>query len=170
MPRQLIPTSSTLVVTDGDAAYDTAAEVAAIVQAQTANAAFTKIWQMTVPAQQKIRWGSGSPNQQRNQGFVIFFALDTSTDFEELTVRLVVANARETRSRMVYEFQTQRTHTATATSVATATPVDINAMLPLPAQKGLAVEDSLLQVWSRTTVSGTTVDNVTFQLPVTIYQ
>ena len=94
--------------------------------------------------------------------------MDVSTDFEELTVRLVVANARETRSRMVYEFQTQRTHTATFTTVVTATPVDINALLPLPVQKGLAVEDSLLQIWSRTTVPGTTIDTVTFHIPGTL--
>ena len=169
MPRKLQPTASTLVVTDGDASFDTAAEVSAIVQANTGNSQFSKIWQKTVPAQQKIRWGSGSPNQQRNQGFVVFFALDVGTDFEELTVRLVVANALETRSRMVFEFQTQRTHAGTTTVVG-ATPTDINAMLPLPAQKGLAGEDSLLQIWSKTTVQGTTCDNVTFQLPVTIYQ
>ena len=169
MPRKLQPTASTLVVTDGDASFDTAAEVSAIVQANTANSQFSKIWQKTVPAQQKIRWGSGSPNQQRNQGFVVFFALDVGTDFEELTVRLVVANALETRSRMVFEFQTQRTHAGTTTVVG-ATPTDINAMLPLPAQKGLAGEDSLLQIWSKTTVQGTTCDYVTFQLPETIFQ
>jgi len=170
MARQLVGTPSTMVVTDGSAAFDTAAEVAAIVQANTANLQFTKIFQKVVPAQQKIRFGSGSPNQQRNQGFLIFFALDVGTDFEEMTVRLVVANSLETRSRMVYEFQTQRTHTATPTTVITATPVDINAMLPLPAQRGLAGEDDLLQVWAKTTVAGTTVDNVTFQIPITIYQ
>ena len=32
MPRKLQPTASTLVVTDGDASFDTAAEVSAIVQ------------------------------------------------------------------------------------------------------------------------------------------
>lgn len=169
MPRKLQPTASTLVVTDGSAAFDTAAEVAAIVQANTANTQFTKLWQKVVPAQQKIRFGSGSPNQQRNQGFLIFFALDVGTDFEEMTIRLVVANALETRSRMVFEFQTQRTHAGTTTVVG-ATPTDINAMLPLPAQKGLAGEDSLLQIWGKTTVPGTTVDNVTFQIPATIYQ
>ena len=43
MPRTLQPTASTLVVTDGDAAFDTAAEVAAIVQANTTNTQFTKL-------------------------------------------------------------------------------------------------------------------------------
>jgi len=46
------PFQTQLLVGDGDAAFNTSAEVATIIQANTANASFTKIWEMTVPAQQ----------------------------------------------------------------------------------------------------------------------
>lgn len=168
----LKPYATSLVVGDGDAAYDTAAEVGAIVQANTGNAAFTLIWQMTIPAQQIIGWGSGTMAQGgRNQGFVSFAAQDVGTDFEDGILRLQVANARQTRSQMVQEFNTQRLHTQTATTVATATPTDINQMVALPllnAPKG--GQDDLLQLWFRTTIPGTTVDSVTFSIPATIWQ
>ena len=172
MPRRLQAFNSHVVVTDGDAAFDTSAEVATIVQANTANAAFTKIWERTVPAQQLYHWGHGSPNQQRNQGYMHFMAIDIGTDFEDGILRLVQANARETRSITVFEINTQRLHTTTATTVATGTPTDINQMVPLPVQNQFPFigEDSLLQLWFVTRVAGTTVDGVDFSIPVTIYQ
>lgn len=170
--RQLTGFASSLVVQDGDAAYDTSAECAAIIQANTGNASFTKFWEMTIPAQQIIRWGSGSPNQQRNQGFCHFFALDVGTDFEEGILRIVVANARETVSRVVMELNSQRLHTTDSTTAITATPTSIDDMVAVPEQVNspAAGEDSLLQLWFKTTVAGTTVDAVGFSIPCTIYQ
>ena len=170
--RRLKGTPGVVVVGDGNAAFDTSAEVAAIIQANTALTTPSLIWEMTVPAQQMIRWGSGSPNQQRNQGYAHFFALDTGTDFEEGTLRLMVTNARRQRSVLVHEFNTQRLHTTTSTSTITATPTDINTMVALPEQLGspLVREDSLLQLWFQTRIPGTTVDAVGFSIPCTIYQ
>jgi len=170
--RVFSPFTSVLTVGDGDAAFDTSAELATIIQANTGNAGFTKIFQKTVPAQQMMRWGSGSPLDQRGQGFATFAAVDLGTDFEDGMLRLVVANSRETRSVVVREFNTVRLHTATATSLITATPTDINEMMPLPEQiqSPLALEDSLLQIFFSTRSAGTTVDGVTFQIPVTTYQ
>jgi hypothetical protein len=164
--------ASHVVVTDGDAAFDTSAEVAAIVEANTAGAGFTLIWQRTVPAQQIIRWGSGSPNQQRNQGFMHFMAMDEGTGYEDGVIRLVVADAREISRIVVIEINTQRLHTTTFTTVITGTPTDINALYPLPLQVDApgVQEDSLLQIYFRTTVATTTVDAVDFSIPVTIYQ
>ena len=170
--RQLTGFASSLVVQDGDAAYDTSAECAAIIQANTGNNSFTKFWQMTVPAQQIIRFGSGSPNQQRNQGYCHYFALDVGTDFEEGILRLVVSNARETVTRVVMEMNSQRLHTTTATTAITATPTSIDDMVAIPEQinSPAAGEDSLLQLWFKTTIPGTTVDAVGFSIPCTIYQ
>ena len=165
--------ASTLVVGDGSAAYDTSAEVAAIIQANTANAAFTKIWEMVVPAQQVIGFGSGTAaaGGGRNQGFMHFFAMDVSTDFEDGILRLVVANARETRSKTVMEQNTQRLHTTTATTAITATPTSINDMIALPLLNApKAAQDDLLQLWFKTQVAGTTVDAVGFSIPITIWQ
>jgi len=165
--------ASTLVVGDGDSAYDTSAECATIIQANTGNSAFTKFWEMTVPAQQIIGFGSGTAaaGGGRNQGFMHFFALDIGTDFEEGILRLVVANARETRSKMVLEQNTQRLHTTTATTAITATPTSINDMIALPLLNApKAAQDDLLQLWFKTTIAGTTVDAVGFSIPISIWQ
>lgn len=169
--RVLVGQEEVVTVGDGDAAFNTSAEVAAIIQANTTNASFTKIWERTVPAQQFLRWGSGSPNQQRNQGYIHFFALDVATDFEEGTIRLVIANANETRSRIVKVMNSQRLHTATVTTAITATPRDINEMVALPEQRHspLVGEDSLVQIWFRTNIVGTTVDACEFSIPMTVY-
>lgn len=170
--RRLVPFPTQLLVDNGDAAFNTSAEVAAIIQANTANASFTKIWEMTVPAQQVIGWGDGLASQQRNQGYMHFFALDVGTDFEEGLLRLVVANSRETRSRLVFEQNTQRLHTVTVTTAITATPTDINQMVALPLDRAApkAAQDDLLQLWFRTTIPGTTVDACEFSIPATIWQ
>ena len=169
--RKLVGCATNLEITDGDTAYDTIAEVAALIEAGTASASFHKIWEMTVPAQQIIRWGTGSANQQRNQGFMSFNALDVGTGFEEGIVRLVVANARETRVVVVREVNTQRLHTVTTTAIG-AVPVDINEMVALPEQMGSPAvgEDSKLQIWFKSTIPTTTVDSAGFSIPATIYQ
>jgi len=170
--RRLVGFETNMTVGDGDAAFDTSAEVAAIIQSNTATAGFTLVWQHTVPAQQIIRWGSGSPNQQRNQGFMHFFAADLGTGFEEGILRLVVSNARQTVQKVVKELNTQRLHTTTNTSAITATPTDINAMVALPEQvrSPAAQEDSLLQLYFSTRIQTTTVDSCEFSIPVTVYQ
>jgi len=170
--RQLAPFETNFTVGDGDAGFTTSALVAAIIEANTATAGFTLIWQHTVPAQQLIRWGSGSPNQQRNQGFMHFFALDVGTGFEEGVLRLNVANARETVIRTVKELNTQRLHTTVSTTAITATPTDISTMIALPEQirSPAAVEDSLMQILFSTRIATTTVDACEFSIPVTVYQ
>jgi hypothetical protein len=170
--RKLVGFGSDMVVTDGDANFDTAAEVAAIVQANTSTASFSLIWQHTVPAQQILAWGSGSPSQQRNQGYLWFYAIDTGTDFEDGNLRLVIANARSTRVRVVKEMNTQRLHTTNAGSLVLATPTDINEMVALPEQVAFPKvgENSLMQLFFQTTIPGTTVDAVNFSIPYTAYQ
>lgn len=157
-------------VTDGDAAYDTSAEVAAIVEANTANSAFTKIWEHTVPAGQMVAWGHGSPNQQRNQGYLWFAAIDAGVGFEEGTLRLLRSNARETFKDFIAEYDTRALHTTTATSLTTAQPTDINSKTPLPFTGKWVKEDSKLQLEFKTHTATTTVDQTDFSIPVTIWQ
>lgn len=170
--RQLVGFPSSFTVADGDAAYDTSAEVATLVEANTGSGVFALIWQKTVPAQQIIRWGSGNANQQRNQGFVYFFALDAGTGFEEGLLRLQVANATETRITTVQELNSSNLHTTTNTNATTATPTDISNMRPLPEAVNFpaAGEDSKLQLMFKTQSATTTVDVCNFNIPVTIYQ
>jgi len=100
-----------------------------------------------------------------------FNALDVGTGFEEGIVRLVVSNARETRTVVVREVNTQRLHTVTTTLIGSV-PTDINQMVALPEQLGSPAvgEDSLMQIWFKTTQATTTVDSSGFSIPATIYQ
>ena len=171
--RKLVGFGTDLVVTDGDVNYNTAALVAAIVQLNTGNAAYSLIWQMTVPAQQILAFGAGTPSQQRNQGYLWYYNLDeTNNDFEDGNLRLIISNARSTRVRVVKEVNTQRLHTTDATSTTTSTPTDINTMIALPEQVAFPKvgENSLLQLNFQTTIPGTTVSATNFSIPATVYQ
>ena len=158
-------------VNDGDSAYDTSGELATIVQANTANTtSFTKIWQKTIPAGQQIAWGHGRADLPRNQGFLWWAAIDTGTDAEQGTLRIQVANSRETKILFVGEFDTRELNTGTATTLATMQPSDIDSKQPLPFTGIWVNEDSFLQLYFRTHTPGTTVDGVGFSIPVTIRQ
>jgi len=167
-----MPFAKHLVVTDGDAAYDTMAEVLAIIGALAAGSVWTKVWAKTVPAQQAIRWGFGSPATPHNQGYMWFCSIDSGTDFQVGVVRLVQANAQETIVKTVKEIDDTRLHGTTVTTLATATPVDINQMIALPEKVEFPKvgEDSKLQIWYRCITAATAEDNVGFSIPCTVYQ
>ena len=159
-------------VTDGDAAYDTMAEVLAIIGGLAAGSPWTKIWEKTVPAQQQIRWGFGSPALPMNQGYMWFASLDSGTAFQTGKLRLRQANARETSVYTVLEVDDSRLHTATSTTLTTATPLNKNEMIALPEKVEFPKvgEDSVLQLWYRCIAVATAEDDVGFSIPVTIYQ
>jgi len=167
-----MPYKSHVGITDGDAAYDTMAEVLAIIGALAAGSVWTKIWQKTVPAQQALRWGFGSPALPHNQGYMWFCSIDTNVDFQVGVLRLVQANARETKVYTVLEVDDTRLHLATVTTLTTATPNDINQMIALPEKVEFPKvgEDSKLQLWYRCVIAATAEDNVGFSIPVTVYQ
>lgn len=172
MPPTQMPFRKHLRIEDGDAAYDTMAEVLAIIGALAAGSVWTKIWEMTVPAQQKIAFGFGSPAFPDNQGYMWFCSIDTGTDFQVGELRLVQCKARETVSLVVAEFDDSRLHGNTITTLATATPVDKKEMMALPEKIEFPFigEDSKLQLWYRCITAATAEDNVGFSIPITIYQ
>jgi hypothetical protein len=167
-----MPFKSHVVVTDGDAAYNTMAEVLAIIGALAAGSDWTKIWEMTVPAQQQIRWGLDSPALPRNQGYMWFCSLDSGTDFQVGMLRLSIANARETIVRPVLEVDDTRLHGTTVTTLTTATPTNINEMIALPEKVEFprVGEDSKLQLYYKCITAATAEDNVGFSIPITISQ
>jgi len=128
--RKMVGFQTDLVVSSGDSSYDTSAECAAIIQANTSVTSYSLFWQLTCPAQQILAWGYGLRNFQRNQGYMWFYAADLSTGFEEGNLRLVVSNARSTRVQVVKELNTQRLHTTNPATDISATPTDINTMIP----------------------------------------
>lgn len=167
-----MPFKAHLGITDGDTAYDTEAEVVAIIGALAAGSVWTKIWEKTVPAQQQIRWGYGSPNQPQNQGYMWFASLDEGTGFQSGILRLVQANSRETRVLTVLEIDDSRLHSGTSTTLETAALIDKNEMIALPEKVEFPKvgEDSLLQLWYRCIAVATAEDAAGFSIPVTIYQ
>lgn len=159
-----------LKISNGDAAYDTAAEVIALLGA--AAAGFSKIWEMSVPAQQQMRWGFGNPAYPHNQGYMWFAIADATTDLCSGILRLVQANARETKVFTVVEIDDSRLHTSTVTTIATLTPTSIDDMIALPekVQFPRVGEDSLLQLHYSVIARATTEDIAEFSIPATVYQ
>lgn len=171
--RREIPYKSHVGITDGDASYDTMAEVLAIIGALEAGSVWTKIWERTTKAQEKVRWGFGSPATPHNQGYMWFCSLNEGGTFQVGVLRLVQAKARERLSYVVLEVDDTRLHGTTVTSLALATPTNINEMMALPEKVEFkkVAEDSLLQLWYRCVIASTVAeDNVGFSIPITVYE
>jgi len=171
--RKLVGFATDVVVEDGNAAYDTSAEVSALIEANKSNATYSLIWEQTCPAQQILAWGYGSPSAQRNQGFMWFYAADISTAFNVGNLRLQISNARSTRVQVVKQQNDQRLHSTDVTSTTTAQPTDINNMIALPEAVLFPKvgENSLLQLTYQTTqATAGVVDECNFSIPSTVYQ
>lgn len=168
-PRS-VPYRDYVQVIDGDGAYNTVAELLALIGA----AAFTDfrlIWEKTIPAQLRYRWGFGSAGLPRNQGYMWFASLDITTAFDVGVLRLLEATAQERRSWLVANIPDQALHTTDFTSLVTATPTNQNEMIALPEKIEFPKvgEDSLLQLKYRLDVASTDNDAVGFMIPVTVY-
>jgi len=166
---QQVPFKSYVQVESGNAAYDTAAEVYAAIGAA---GVWTTIWEMTVPAQQQIRWGYGSPATPQNQGYLWFAMLDSGTDWSVGTLRLVQQNARRTVKYVVAEMPDSQLHSATVTTIATAALIDKNQMIALPEKVEFRKvgEDSLIGLEYALVTAATAVDAAGFRIPITVYQ
>jgi len=159
-------------VVDGDAAFDTAAEVIALIGA-AAHADFRLIWEMTVPAQQMIAWGFGTAGLPHNQGYMWFTSADEATDLDIGILRLAQSNARGTKTFVVAEVPDSSLHLPTAApTVANCMPTDRNTMVALPEKVEFPYigEDSRLQLTYALVTAATTHDNADFRIPITVYQ
>ena len=142
-----------------------------MIEAGSAGLNWNLVWEKTVPAQQVLYWGYGDPNQQRNQSFNWFAAIDAGTGFEDGILRLSVTNATRTNSVVVAEFNTANMHTTTATSLTTAQPTTIDGKVPLPLQTAIAAgEDSYVQLYFKSQSVTTTVDQTNFSIGYTVVQ
>jgi hypothetical protein len=156
---------------DGDAAYDTDAELVTIVKALTTGV-FSIFWQKTVPAQQQMRWGFGSAALPDNQGYWWFAIIDATTEFMGGVVRLCQSDANGYRKLVVQEVSDSQLHSTTNTSVATATLIDKAQMMPLPEkiEYPKVGEDSKLQIeYKFLTGTKANTDVLGFRVPGTIY-
>ena len=118
----------------------------------------------TIPAQQTVRYGYGTPELPDNQGYLyILFAAGGAAEYIG-RVRLVQANAQETIKYVVAEFNIASTHGSVTNKA---------MMLPLPEQTQfpLVGEDSKmwLEVADPTGGDALTLADSTVYIPVTIY-
>jgi len=171
--KNTVPTAqgfrTDVLIPDGDAAFDTAAEVFALIGAA---GVWTNIWEMTIPAQQAVHWGYGSPATPQNQGYMWFAMLDSGTNWSVGVVRLAQINARRTRTEIVAEIADSALHSTTVTTIATAALLNKNEMYALPekVEKPLVGEDSLIVIQYRLITAATAVDAAGFKIPITVYQ
>lgn len=155
-----------LVIEDGDAAFDTAAEMFALVGAV---GAWHRIWEMTVPAQQAIHYGYGSPATPYNQGYMFFF-IASAVAYDVGRFRLIQSNARRTKIIVVGQFADVGTHGNVA-AIADPTIISKEEMTALPekVEYPLVVEDSILAIdyFPDVVVVETQAG---FKIPVTVYE
>lgn len=160
----------TLTIQSGDAApvvFNTGA--ALLLNANLGLANETRLmWEMTVPAQQKIRWGYGTPALPMNQGY-IFWCLGSAAAFNPGFLSLAVQNNPRTDTRIVKRFDQNTLHTAVPTTVITARTIDKNQMIAIPEMGALVGQDSRLQLYFQFIAAALVNINVDFSIPCTKY-
>lgn len=169
-PRTTVPAAQgfrlDLVIEDGDDAFDTAAEVIALIGAV---GAWHRIWEMTVPAQQAIHFGYGSPATPMNQGYLFFYAASAAA-YDVGRFRLVQCNARRTKIIVVGQYSDMGTHGLVA-AIADPRLVSKNDMTALPekVEYPLVGEDSFLAIDYMPDVL-VVETQAAFKIPVTVYE
>ena len=153
-------------IVDGDAPFDTAAEVIALIGAVTV---YWRIWEMTIPAQQFVHWGYGSPATPQNQGYMFFYAASAAA-FDVGVLRLIQENARRTHTIPVAELADVGLHAQVA-AIADASLIDKNEMVALPekVEYPLVGEDSRIALDYRPDVLVVETQSA-FKIPITVYQ
>lgn len=169
-PRGSVPARvgfrTDVIIENGDAAFDTAAEVFALIGAVNI---WHRIWEMTIPAQQAVHWGYGSPATPMNQGYMYFFAA-SAVAFDVGMLRLVQENARRTTKIVVGELADQSLHAQVA-AIADPSLIDKNEMVALPekVEHPLVGEDSRIALEYYPTVL-VVETQAGFKIPITVYQ
>ncbi len=155
-------------IEDGDAAYDTEAEVYGAIGAV---GIWTIIFEMTVPAQQMVHWGYGSPATPQNQGYM-WFAVVGAAAFEVGKLRLFQNSARRTQYKPVCEVSDVALHSATFdAAIANVALINKNEMYALPekVEFKLVGEDSLIGLEYRM-ITDATPAHAGFKIPITSYE
>jgi len=155
-------------VEDGDAAFDTEAEVFAAIGAV---GAWSRIWEMTCPAQQEIAWGYGTAGLPTNQGFMWFVAMLVGAGYDVGQLRLILEDHNRTVSPPVVSLPDSQLHLEEATfAFGLAIPRNRNDLTPLPEKREFPTvhEDSriALDYLPRVLVAE---DRCNFRIPITRY-
>lgn len=160
----------TLTVVRGDAlpvVFNT--QAALLLNANLGLANQTRLlWEMTVPAQTKYRWGYGTPQLPANQGYM-WFQLSSAAAFDQGYVDLAVQNNPRTDTRIVKEMDQNTLHTGVPTTLITGRSFDKNQLVALPEMGPLVGQDSRLQIYFRWIANALVNINCGFSIPCTRY-
>jgi len=158
-----------LSVERGDAAFNTNALMFAIMNACVAGVEQV-IWEMTVPAQQKFRWGYGTPQLPMNQGLCLFVSMDATTAYDQGLLHLCCQNAPRTDLRYIKTMDIDNLHAWDAGFVfANSLVLDKNTRIALP-EMGVSVGhySRMVMRYLPRVLTGAD-DQVAFSIPVTRY-
>ena len=122
-----------------------------------------------------IRWGFGNPNQNQNQGYWQFCAIDVNVDFSQGVVTLAYENHSRHTYIPIEEKADTMLHGNTVTTMATAmASKDKNSLQALPEggstmNPAIVGQDSRLVIDYLTLVAATAVEDCQFNIPITKY-
>lgn len=158
---------TSMTIEKGDSSYNTIAKIIALAPVVGSK---MRIWEYTVPAQQAIAWGYGSPLTPDNQGYIWFCIMLAATGFDQGTVLLSHENYSRHQSVVVDEFNDGLTHTAVSTTLITARDLNKKTLKPLPERLDLPVvgQDSRLVI-DYTAIVLVAEDTGGFDIPATVY-
>jgi hypothetical protein len=158
--------ATSVQVTDGDTAFNTAAKVYAL--AQVAAGVTARIWEHSIPPRYFKVWGSGTYGAINNQGYLWLAMLKAGTGFQSNRIALGVETYDRHNKVVVDEFQDADVHLATATSLATATPSNNQTnMRSLPQTTIVAGPYSRLYIDTTVLAAQAGMDALGFSIPVT---
>lgn len=134
---------------------------------------YTKVGQYTIPAQQKINVGYGSASQPENQGYIYVSSKNETGASAEGMIRIVVANANETKSVKVFE---ERTDVLSGSATLKTQKVPLPEMEIASKFGRIPQEDDRIQLWFKADTAGTLGASgwsptlSTVYVPVSVYQ
>ena len=168
-PRNTVPSAqgfrSDVQPEDGDAAYDTEAEIFAAIGAV---GFWSTIWELTVPAQQAIAWGYGAKEYPANQGYMFFYAASAAA-YDVGTLRLFARNARNTSGHIPVIESADRALHGNVAAIADPSLIDKNEMMALPEHDIITREDSVIGLDYMPIVL-VVETKARFKIPITVYQ
>lgn len=158
---------STLTVEQGDAGFNTEADVAAL--ATVIAGVTARIYEHSIPPRYSKVWGSGAYGVQSNQGYWWFFIIDDGVDFQTDIVTLAVESYDRHTFIPVEEKSDNILHAIDNTDPGTATPVSIfEGMSALPQTAVIAAPYSRLVINVRVLVASAGPAECRFSIPVTV--
>jgi hypothetical protein len=153
---------------NGNAAYDTSAEIAAILAAAVAGVEVL-IWEMDIPASEYIAWGAGEYGVAYNQSYMTFAAIDAGTAFMAGLLAFGIQDNSRFKLTPVKRIADVMLHSGTNTNLGTALITSKETATALPEDRNLGQPFSRLQLRYTAAAALAGCDQCNFAIPITRY-